>query len=138
MLETVREFGLERLAASGEEDDARRRHAEHFLRLSADLGHGLPVLMDQDSLSRVVAEHDNVRLALAWFDEHGEIDALLQLSSMLYGLWLGQDSIARGCSGSSGRWSGPARHPPRGCARSMGGHPGDFPGGLCPRRVLLR
>ena len=40
MLETVREFGLERLTSSGDEDEARQRHAEHFLRLSADLVQG--------------------------------------------------------------------------------------------------
>jgi hypothetical protein len=31
MLETVREFGLEQLAASGEDDEARQRHAGYFL-----------------------------------------------------------------------------------------------------------
>ena len=52
--------------------------------------------MDQDSLTRVVADHDNVRLALAWFDEHDEIDALLQLSSLLYGLWVGRGLYREG------------------------------------------
>ena len=37
-----------------------------------------------------------MRLALAWFDEHGEIDALLQLSSLLYGLWLGRGLYREG------------------------------------------
>ena len=40
MLETVREFGLERLSEEGEVDDARQRHAAHFLRLSDGLVHG--------------------------------------------------------------------------------------------------
>jgi len=96
MLETVREFGLERLAASCEEEDARRRHAQHFLRLSDNLAHGLTILMDQTTLTRVVAEHDNVRLALAWFDEQGETEALLRLGSMLYGLWLGHGLYREG------------------------------------------
>jgi predicted ATPase/transcriptional regulator with XRE-family HTH domain len=96
MLETVREFGMERLTSSGAADDARQRHAEHFLRLSADLVQGRTILMDRASLTRVVAEHDNVRLALAWFDEHGEIDALLQLSSLLYGLWFGRGLYREG------------------------------------------
>jgi predicted ATPase/class 3 adenylate cyclase len=96
MLETVREFGLDRLMSSGDEDDARRRHAEHYLRLSADLEHGVTILMDQYSLTRVVAEHDNVRLALAWSDEHGEIDSLLRLSSLLYGLWFGRGLYREG------------------------------------------
>jgi predicted ATPase/DNA-binding XRE family transcriptional regulator len=96
MLETVREFGLERLEAVGEEHDARQRHAEHFLQVSAALAQGRTMLMDQNSLSRVVAEHDNVRLALAWFDDRGETDALLQLSSLLYGLWVGRGLYREG------------------------------------------
>jgi predicted ATPase len=96
MLETVREFGVEQLAYSGEGDEARQRHAEHYLRMSADLAQGRTILMDQDSLTRVVAEHDNVRLALTWFDEHSQIDALLQLSSLLYGLWVGRGLYREG------------------------------------------
>jgi predicted ATPase/transcriptional regulator with XRE-family HTH domain len=96
MLETVREFGLERLVSSGDADDARQRHAEHFLRVSADLMQASPILMDHASLMRVVAEHDNVRLALVWYDQHGEIDALLQLSSLLYGLWFSRGLYREG------------------------------------------
>jgi len=96
MLETVREFAAERLVSSGEADEARQRHAEHFLRLAADLAQGRTILMDHASQTGVVAEHDNVRLALAWFDEHGEIDALLQLSALLYGLWFGRGLYREG------------------------------------------
>jgi non-specific serine/threonine protein kinase len=96
MLETVREFGLERLMSAGEVDEARQRHAEYYVRLSANLAQGRTILMDQASLTRVVAEHDNVRLALTWCDEHGEIDALLQLSSLLYGLWFGRGLYREG------------------------------------------
>jgi predicted ATPase/transcriptional regulator with XRE-family HTH domain len=96
MLETVREFGLERLVSSGDADDARQRHAEHFLRVSADLMQASTILMDHASLMRVVAEHDNVRLALVWYDQHGEIDALLQLSSLLYGLWFSRGLYREG------------------------------------------
>jgi tetratricopeptide (TPR) repeat protein len=37
-----------------------------------------------------------VRLALAWFDDHRETDALLQLSSLLYGLWVGRGLYREG------------------------------------------
>jgi predicted ATPase/DNA-binding CsgD family transcriptional regulator/DNA-binding XRE family transcriptional regulator len=66
MLETVREFALERLAASDDEAAVRRAHAEHFLELAevgaADLlgpAHG-------PSFARLQREHDNLRSALAW------------------------------------------------------------------------
>ena len=87
MLETVREYGLERLATAGEADDARQRHAEHFLRRSDRLARGPQMLQSVVNLTDIAAEQDNVRLALTWFDDRGDIDALLRLSSMLYGLW---------------------------------------------------
>ena len=37
-----------------------------------------------------------MRLALAWFDDHDEIDALLGLSSLLYGLWLAHGQYREG------------------------------------------
>jgi predicted ATPase len=89
MLETVREFGLEQLTASGEADGVEQRHAAHFLQLAGGLVQDTPLLMNLQSLSRVAAEIDNVRIALTWFDDHGEVEALLRLSAMPWGLWLG-------------------------------------------------
>ncbi|MCC2654863.1 MAG: hypothetical protein K0Q60_5030, partial [Microvirga sp.] len=99
MLETVREFGLERLAASGEEANVRRRHAAHFLQVADTLEHRVQMFMNVETLRHVAAEHDNVRLALAWFDEQGEIDALLRLSATLYALW-----FARGFYQEGSQW----------------------------------
>jgi predicted ATPase/transcriptional regulator with XRE-family HTH domain len=96
MLETVREFGQEELAEVGDMDDARERHARHFLELSDSSVQGLTVPMDQPSLTQIVADHDNVRLALIWFDEHDDIDALLRLSPMLYGVWFGRGLYREG------------------------------------------
>jgi predicted ATPase/DNA-binding XRE family transcriptional regulator len=99
MLETVREFGLEQLAAAGEEDQASGHHARHYLQLAESRVQGIQILMDLDSLAHVAPEQDNVRLALAWFDNQGEIEALLRLSAVLYGLWL-----ARGLYQEGLRW----------------------------------
>ena len=96
MLETVREFGRERLTAAGEEDAARQRHAEHYLRLSDDLVHGTHWLMTTVHLTRLTNERDNVRLALTWFDERNEIDALLRLSVAAFALWLGRGLYREG------------------------------------------
>ena len=67
MLETIREFAAERLSDSGEEEAARRRHAEYFLALAESANLGL------DSVGRgpqrhdlVLPDVDNVRAAIEW------------------------------------------------------------------------
>jgi predicted ATPase/transcriptional regulator with XRE-family HTH domain len=96
MLETVREYGLERLTASAEEDDVRSRHANHFLTLSDHLAGGLGMIQDLVNLTGVLNEQGNARLALDWFDARGEVDALLRLSSLLYGLWFQRGLYSEG------------------------------------------
>ncbi len=89
MLETVREFGLERLAASGEERATRRRHAEWCLdvaeRGAAARARGAvrPVLLDQ-----LAAEHGNMRAALAWLAANGTAEELIRLAAALAWFWL--------------------------------------------------
>ena len=96
MLETVREFGLERLAAAGEANEIRRRHADHFLMLDERRVHGTQLSPDLASLTWAALEQDNIRLALAWFDDQDEMDELLELSSLLYGLWESQGHYREG------------------------------------------
>ncbi|HEY3249154.1 MAG TPA: tetratricopeptide repeat protein [bacterium] len=63
MLETIRQFGLERLAAEGDLEEARRRHAEHFAGLGDRLEAGIPA--DEERLAdRLWRDADNVRAAL--------------------------------------------------------------------------
>ena len=69
MLETVREFGLEQLAAAGEEAAVRAAHARYYLALVEASG---PVLFGTERARRRLAvEQDNIRLALRWSVEHG-------------------------------------------------------------------
>jgi predicted ATPase/DNA-binding XRE family transcriptional regulator len=96
MLETVREFGLERLEIAGEADEARARHAEYFLQLSTESLSGSPILMNRERLARIVADQDNVRVALAWFDDRTESEALLRLSVMLDALWFARGLYSEG------------------------------------------
>jgi predicted ATPase/DNA-binding NarL/FixJ family response regulator len=66
MLETIREFALERLAASGEEESARRAHAAHFLALAGRAQEGLKGADEATWLDRIETEHDNFRAVLDW------------------------------------------------------------------------
>jgi non-specific serine/threonine protein kinase len=54
--------------------------------------------MDPETLARLVPEQENARLALAWCEEHDDSDALLELSAMLYGLWLARGLHREGLS----------------------------------------
>jgi predicted ATPase/DNA-binding XRE family transcriptional regulator len=83
MLETVREYGLERLQEAGDMEVARARHAAHFLTLTGGLAPGSQLLQSPRTTAPITADRDNLHLALTWFDERGEIDALLQLSIVL-------------------------------------------------------
>ena len=72
MLETIREFGLEQLEASGDLEPVQRRHAEHFLRLAIEAE---PHLIADDQgvwLDRCEQEHANLRAALRWAIDRGE------------------------------------------------------------------
>ncbi|MFN8637578.1 MAG: hypothetical protein U0893_27310, partial [Chloroflexota bacterium] len=88
LLETIREYGLERLEASGEAAAIRRRHAAYFLdwaeRAEPEL-HG----PDQIAwLDRLAAEHENFRTALAWTLAVGdEPVTALRLSTALGWFW---------------------------------------------------
>ena len=87
MLETIREYGLERLAASGEEEAVRRAHAAYVLdgaEWAQPRIHGAdgPVV-----LNRLEAEHDNLRAALAWAIARQEAKLALRLTIASWRFW---------------------------------------------------
>jgi non-specific serine/threonine protein kinase len=91
MLETIREYGLERLAASGEAGVTARRHALHFLAVaeSADAELLQPVHgpAHQECRDRLDADHANFQAALDWAHRH-EPGLALALVGALARFWL--------------------------------------------------
>ncbi|CAA9570138.1 MAG: hypothetical protein AVDCRST_MAG59-3407, partial [uncultured Thermomicrobiales bacterium] len=87
MLQTVREYGLEQLAAGGEAVAVQRLLAAHFLRFAEDAE---PALWGPDprrALERLGAEHDNLRAALAWTADGPEPGWCLRLAAALWPFW---------------------------------------------------
>ena len=70
MLETLREFGLEQLAACGEDETTRRRHAAHYLALGQRVEENPSGPSIVPWLGMLDVEHPNLRSALAWLLEH--------------------------------------------------------------------
>ncbi len=70
MLETIREYGLAQLKATGREVDSRERHAEYYRQLAEQADPELRGAAQALWLARLEQEHDNIRAALTWVLPH--------------------------------------------------------------------
>ncbi|HET7037736.1 MAG TPA: tetratricopeptide repeat protein, partial [Thermomicrobiaceae bacterium] len=87
MLETIREYGLERLEAHGETDGVRRLHARFFLALAEEAEPELTGSHQQEWLERLERDHDNLRVALDWALATDEVELALRLAGSLWPFW---------------------------------------------------
>jgi predicted ATPase len=95
LLETVRQYALEKLAESGEADAIRSRHRDHYTALAGLLD--APAGSDyQQRIERTDAEIDNLRAAFGWSREHADIDLASELASSLQPLWITGGRIREG------------------------------------------
>jgi predicted ATPase/class 3 adenylate cyclase/DNA-binding CsgD family transcriptional regulator len=97
LLETVRQYALEKLGESGEADTVRARHRNYYGAMAAVLdapaatGH-------QRRVEQTEIEIDNLRAAFAWSRETCDIELALQLASSLQPLWLTRGRLREGMS----------------------------------------
>jgi predicted ATPase/class 3 adenylate cyclase len=87
LLETIREFGLEQLAAAGEMDEVRRCHADYVLSLTEGISNDLWRATEPRLLQRLAAEHNNARGALEWFERNGALESCLRLAVGMGWFW---------------------------------------------------
>src|SRR5215210_4064642 len=88
MLETVREYALERLEESGELERLRRRHAGYFLQLAEEEERASRGPLQRAWLDRLETEHDNLRASLEWsLTSQGDTELGLQLTGALSHFW---------------------------------------------------
>lgn len=87
MLETIRELALEKLGASAEDAEVRRRHALAYLELVEELQPQLITAERSRFLDRLERDHENIRSALEWAVENGERDTALRLATAAWRFW---------------------------------------------------
>jgi predicted ATPase/DNA-binding CsgD family transcriptional regulator len=89
MLETIRQFAGERLETAVEEAaGVRTRHCSHYLGLAETAAPKLTGGEQEIWLSRLAAEQDNLRAAMAWARDHGHSEVLVRLVLALTAFWL--------------------------------------------------
>jgi predicted ATPase/DNA-binding CsgD family transcriptional regulator len=104
MLETIREFASEQLAASGEYDAIARRHAAYYLAFAEQTHLDLSTPGQEQVLARIEEEHDNLREALGWAIGAREGETALRLATALGQFW-----AIRGYLEEGTRWLAAAR-----------------------------
>ncbi len=98
MLETIREYGLERLDGSDEAAAIRDRHAAYYLDLAERIEPDLLGAGGRASLLTLEREHDNLRAALVW-SARSDGATLVRLAGALWRFW-----YARGHHGEGRSW----------------------------------
>lgn len=119
MLETVREFGLDQLAAHGEEQSVQEAYAAHFAELAAGTSLGQYSAAFAQTLNALDVEHANALAVLEWALTTGALDLGLETVAAMGPYW-----IFRGHYRDGRDWIGRflarvAPHPTQGRARAL-------------------
>jgi predicted ATPase/class 3 adenylate cyclase/DNA-binding CsgD family transcriptional regulator len=95
LLDTMRQYALEKLGESGEADAVRTRHRDHYTALAAQRD----ALADRDyerRIERAETEIDNLRAAFGWSRDNADVELALALASSLQPLWAGRGRLREG------------------------------------------
>jgi len=96
MLETIREYGIEQLAASGEEVTIRAAHARYYLHLAARARQEIEGPGRRSAHTRIERELANIRAAMAWFHGQGDAELAHRLANEMARFWIDLGHISEG------------------------------------------
>ncbi len=97
LLETMRQYALEKLGESGEADAVRSRHRDHYNAVAARLDAPAGSAYEQ-RLEQADVEIDNLRAAFTWSLENSDVELAAGLASSLQPLWLARGRVREGLS----------------------------------------
>lgn len=98
MLDTIRDFALERLEANGDRAEAAQSHAAWFLTLAETAERLLEGPEQTTWLECLERDQPNVRAAIGWLREAGETERALRLAGALWRFWWLRGDVAEGRS----------------------------------------
>ncbi len=96
MLQTIREYAVECLVASGDADVLRKRHAAYFVDLAETAEQHLTGSQQGVWFERLDREHDNLTSALQWAVEAGHAETAARLSGALWRFWRMRGHLSTG------------------------------------------
>lgn len=96
LLETIRQYALERLVVTGEDQLVRTRHLETWLQFAEAAAPKLYGPEQEEGLQRLESDHDNLRAALLWAIESKQCRAALHLGSALGWFWFVRGYLSEG------------------------------------------
>jgi non-specific serine/threonine protein kinase len=96
LLETIRQYGRERLEEAGEAPRVREQHAGYYLAAAEEAEPELKGDRQVTWLEWLETEHDNLRVAMAWLLEHGESELAARLGWALWLFWGIRTHLAEG------------------------------------------
>ncbi len=96
MLETIRAYAVEQLRARGEQDEARRAHANYFCAFAETAAAQLATPAQAQWLERLEREHDNLRAALRGALDDDDAETALRLVAALGPFWYAHGHLSEG------------------------------------------
>jgi len=97
MLETLREYALERLEEHSELSAIRRAHAYYFLQVAEECAPLIQTPRQKEAAQRLETEHDNMRAVLQWsLSSGGDKEVGLRIATALHRFWQMRGHLSEG------------------------------------------
>jgi len=96
MLETIREYALERLRESPDWEAIRTGHEDRFAALAREAAGEIMGARQQEWVARLEADRDNLRAALQRLADDGRVEAALEMGAAIWRFWQFRGNLAEG------------------------------------------